>query len=316
MDDSISPPSARLQGSPPIVFVGGSGRSGTHVIAELLDRHPRYLSVPIEARFHAKPRGFPDLLAGEVDRSEFVAKLERFWWKRIPAGAFMPALMPHTPLGRGERGLHRLMARERFDAAVERFEGAFEADREAACRALFLELLWPLVTEAGNHGMVEMTTDNVIQGATLARLFPEARFILTVRDGRDAGSSKVARRQRSHHPTDPFSGVDWWLDRMQRVERGLAGIPPERVLVVGLDTLVGGDERERAYGEILAFLALPDRRRIRAYFDERMNPANAHRERWREGLSEAEQERLTDHYAAALDELDATAPALRSALDS
>ncbi len=317
MTDALTDPRSDLGKSPPLVLIGGSGRSGTHAISELLDRHPRYEAVPIEARFHAKPRGFPDLLAGEVSRDEFVHKLRNFWWQRIPAGSFMPALMPRTPLGRGDRGLHRLMNKDRFDAAVDRFEAAYADDAAAACRALFLELLWPIAAEPGRPGLVEMTTDNVIQGATLSRLFPEAKFVLTVRDGRDAGSSKVARRQRSHHPTEAFSGVDWWLERMRRVEAGLAAIPPGRVHVVVLDLLVG-DARDELYAGLLRFLDLPDKPRIHRYFDAKMNPRRAHRERWREGLDDGEQASLTDHYLAALDELETagsrTAPLLRAAL--
>ena len=30
-----------------LVFVGGTGRSGTHVLARLLGRHPRFAEVPI-----------------------------------------------------------------------------------------------------------------------------------------------------------------------------------------------------------------------------------------------------------------------------
>ena len=40
----------------PIVFVGGTGRSGTHVIADLLGRHGHLRSIPVECRFHVEPR--------------------------------------------------------------------------------------------------------------------------------------------------------------------------------------------------------------------------------------------------------------------
>jgi hypothetical protein len=163
-----------------------------------------------------------------------------------------------------------------------------------------------------------MTTDNVTQAGTLGPLFPEAKFVLVVRDGRDAGSSKVARRQRAHHPTDPFSGVDWWLERMRRVEAGLRELEPARLLILGLDAFVG-PEREPSYERLLRFLALRDRRRIRGFFEEGMSPERAHRSRWREGLPPAEQERLTAHYAAALDRLEAEgsrcAPILRAVFE-
>ena len=46
-----------------LLFIGGTGRSGTHALAQLLGRHSRFADVPIEARFHCNKRGMPDLLA-------------------------------------------------------------------------------------------------------------------------------------------------------------------------------------------------------------------------------------------------------------
>jgi hypothetical protein len=37
-------------------FVGGTGRSGTHILSYLLDRHSRFHGVPIECRFHRNLR--------------------------------------------------------------------------------------------------------------------------------------------------------------------------------------------------------------------------------------------------------------------
>ena len=44
--------------APPVVFVGGTGRSGTHVLARLLARHHRLFMIPVEVRFHVEERGF------------------------------------------------------------------------------------------------------------------------------------------------------------------------------------------------------------------------------------------------------------------
>ncbi len=49
-----------------LVFIGGTGRSGTHVLSRLLSRHDRFGLVPVEVRFHTDADGFPGLLAGEV----------------------------------------------------------------------------------------------------------------------------------------------------------------------------------------------------------------------------------------------------------
>ncbi len=302
---------------PPIVFVGGTGRSGTHVLATLLGRHPFYADVEIEARFHAKPRGLPDLLDGEVTVQQFVRKLRRFWWYRVAAGEPLPAILPRVPLGRSVRGLHKVMPQQRFDRAVKRFERRWARDPEMASRRLFLDLLWPIAARAGKPGLVEMTTSNMQRARTLHRLFPEAKFVHIIRDGRDSGSSKVAKRQKRKHPGDAVEGFEWWFDRIERIERGIATVPPEKVLHLSLDAMVAGD-RDQAYGSLLAFLGIEDEPRMREYFDTQVTEQNASRDRWRRGLSEREQAELTGRYERALEAMEqrgfASAPVLRDRL--
>ena len=298
------PAAANATSLPPrIVFVGGTGRSGTHVLAELLGRHPRWALVPVESRFHVNPGGFPDLLGGSVDREQFEHKLRRFWWRRIPAGETAPALLPGIALGRQTRGLYKAIDEDGFQGALERFT-AGDAPQEVACRRLFLDLLWPLVEAEDKFGLVEMSTHTVAQAPLLARLFPDSRLIHIVRDGRDAGSSKVAKRQKRSHPRDAAEGVEWWFGRLERAEQAVAEAPDDYVLTLSLDELALGD-REGAYGELLRFLNVPDRRRMRRFFDRHMNAENANRGRWREGLSAAEEQAVTERYERALADLEA-----------
>ena len=286
----------------PLVFVGGTGRSGTHVIADLLDRHSRFHSVPIECRFHTNPQGFPDLLEGRVTKDQFLRKLTKFWWYRIRAGEPFAAVLPKLPMGRQTRGLHKVVPHERFDAAVLEFDAAYEADPVAACRGLFLELLMPLADEAGKPGLVEMSCFTVAQAPTLVRLFPEAKIVHTVRDGRDAGSSKVSERQKREHPRDARQGVEWWAGRLAEAEAGARAVPAGVLLTISLDELVGG-EREQSYSRLLDFLGLPDEPAMREFFEAEMTPENAHRDRWREGLSEPEQAEVASAYENALDRI-------------
>jgi hypothetical protein len=298
----------------PLLFVGGTGRSGTHVVAALLDRHPRYHAVPIECRFHVNPRGFGDLLAGRASKRQFLRKLRGFWWYRIRAGEPLPALLPRLPLGRQTRGLHKIVPRERFEGAVERFDASFDRAPEAACRELFWELLGPLAEEAGKPSLVEMSCFTVAQAPTLLRLFPAASFIHTVRDGRDAGSSKVSRRQKREHPREVREGVEWWAARLAEAEAGARAVPAERLLTISLDELIG-PEGEASYARILDFLALDDEPAMRRFFDAEMTPENAHRDRWREGLDERERAEVTNAYERVIARIEGegylSAPLLR-----
>jgi hypothetical protein len=159
-----------------------------------------------------------------------------------------------------------------------------------------------------------MSSDNVAQGPTLVRIFPDAKLIHTVRDGRDAGASKVTKRQKRHHPRDGLQGIDWWAERLSRIDEAAREIPPERLLVISLDELAYGD-RELQYGRLLDFLELDDEQPMREYFDREVTAENAHRDRWQDGLSPAAREELRRHYERTLDRLAAEgvhcAPELR-----
>ncbi len=288
---------------PDLIFVGGTGRSGTHVLSQLLGSHTRYGRVPIECRFHCNPQGFPDLLNGRVGPEAFLRKLQKFWWRRIRAGEVAPVLAKRLAFGRKVRGLHKIVPRERFDAAVSEFERTYPLNLELACRNLFLDLLWPLTAEQEKPGLIEMSCFTIAAGPTLQRLFPESKLIHSVRDGRDAGSSKVSKRQKRSHPRDGFEALRWWEGRLRNIERGVEALPDRsKLLCTSLDELVAGD-REGEYARVLDFTGLEDEPEMRRFFDQEMSADAAHKERWRDGLDPDQQRAVTFEYEKTLDRL-------------
>jgi hypothetical protein len=290
---------------PPLVFVGGTGRSGTHVLAQLLSRHDAFGLVPVEVRFHTDPEGFPGLLAGEVSPREFVRRLRGFWWR-----GFQTSRM---------RGMYRFVDRERFDAAVERFEAGCGDDLEAACRALFYDLLWFRAGDEDAVGLIEQSTDNVARAPTLRRLFPEARFIHVVRDGRDASASRVAQTRGLIRPRTRAQGIAWWEERIRAIEAGAAAVPPERLLTMSLDELLRMPRARAALRPMYRFLGVPPTKRTRRYFRRRMTREEANTERWRRGISGRKAREIEGLYAGALDRLEREgarcAPLLRYAFE-
>ncbi len=304
--------------NPDILFVGGTGRSGTHVISQMLANHSHYARVPIEARFHVNPQGFPDLLSGQVSPEQFLRKMRRFWWRRIRAGEVAPVVARRIAFGRKVRGLHKVVEKARFDAALDEFDRASQGDLDLACRNLFLDLLWPIAAAEGKPGLIEMSCFTIAESPTLVRLFPEAKLIHTVRDGRDAGSSKVSKRQKRSHPRDGSEGLRWWEGRLRKIEAGVRELPADSLLTVSLDELVDGD-RERVYGQLLSYLDLEDEPAMREFFDQEMSASAAHRERWRQGLTLEQQEALVREYEKTLGRLEREgfhcAPELRRAYE-
>jgi hypothetical protein len=310
--------SASTESPADLVFVGGTGRSGTHIVSYLLDRHSRFHGVPIECRFHCNPKGLADLVQGRTDPDDFLRKLRGYWWHRVRIGERAYVKARWRALGRGRvRGLHTIVDREAFAAAADRFERTHGDDLLAASRTLFYDLLGPLAERAGKPVLVEMSCFTIAAADGLARIFPEARFVHSVRDGRDSGSSKVSLRQKPHHPIDVSSGIEFWADRLRQAERGVRGMEAadrERLRVISLDELVWSD-RDRAYAELCEFLGVADEPAMRAFFDAEMSADAAHRERWRKGLTDAEQAEIVRLYEAALERLEGEdyhcAPVLR-----
>jgi hypothetical protein len=238
-----------------------------------------------------------------VTPDRFVKRLRGFWWR-----GFQTSRM---------RGMYRFVDRERFDAAVERFQESHADDLEAACRALFFDLLAFRADEG--RGLVEQSTDNVARAATLHRLFPEARFIHVVRDGRDASASRVAQTRGLIAPRTRRQGIEWWEERVRAIEQGAAALPADRLLTVSLDELLRMRQGRAALRPVFRFLGLSPTKRTRRYFRNRMTREEANTERWRRGISAGKAERLEALYSQALDRLEASgarcAPLLRHSFE-
>jgi hypothetical protein len=294
-----------------LVFVGGTGRSGTHVVAHLLGHHSWFHAVPIECRFHCNPKGLADVVEGRATPDEFVTKLRRFWWHRVRLGERATirlrrlggARLPDA--GQKVRGLHLIMGRDRLEEAIARFEAASTRDVLQASRDLFYDLLWPLAEAEGKPALVEMSCFTIAAAPGLGRIFPDAQFVHAVRDGRDSGSSKVSKRQKRHHPTDARSGVQWWEGRLAQAEEGVRGLhdAESRLATISLDDLVWGD-REAAYERLIGFLGIQDEQGMREFFEREMNAGAAHRERWRDGLDRDEQAAVEAAYMEALERIE------------
>ena len=109
-----------------LVFVGGTGRSGTTVLSHLLGRHSRFRAVPIECRFHCNPKGLADVVGGRATVDEFLRKLRTYWWYRVRIGS--RALVPVGVVGRARVAANRLRwrLRPRRGGAEPRVRGLHE----------------------------------------------------------------------------------------------------------------------------------------------------------------------------------------------
>jgi hypothetical protein len=247
------------------VFVGGTGRSGTTIVAKLLGSHPAYEMIPTEVRFIGDRGGLCDLVEGRVPLRRFKRDiLGRWFYREVKDGT--------------ARGLHLFMDREPVERAVESLKRELRSDPWAAGRAFAHRLLDPVATASGARGWIEMTPANVQVAPSLLRLFPDMQLVHSVRDGRDVACSVAPL---IWGPNDVDEALDWWADQLEQAFTACESLPPDRVLTVRMEDLVV-HEREREYARLLAFLGLDNDPAMRAFFASRVSAERAHIGRWAE----------------------------------
>lgn len=202
-----------MAGSPPPLIVLGVRRSGTTLLRVMLDRNPA-VAVPDESYF------VPQLARrhrGVVDRAAFVDDLRRLQtlveWELSP-DEVAERLRPGMPTG------------EAIAAVFEAYAAERGKTRWGDKTPLYMQHL-PL----------------------LERLFPSARFVHLIRDGRDAALSFLSVPEGIMtagwgHPRDAVGFACQWATEV-RAARALGGrVGPERYLEVRYEALVSDTESE------------------------------------------------------------------------
>ncbi len=261
------------------VFIGGTGRSGTTIVARLLGAHPAYHAIPIEVRFLVDPGGLCDLAEGRTTYRKFKRKMLRRWFYR--------------EIRNGEtRGLHELLDRETLEAALHRLDRELATEPWKAGGDFVHRLLDPMAAGDDAQGWLEMTPPNALAAPSLLRLFPDMKLLHVVRDGRDVACSVALA---IWGPDDVDEALDWWADRL---EKGLAAgnrLPPDRVLVIQMEDLVK-DDREREYTRLREFLELDDDPAMRAFFESTVSGDRAHIGRWVDQVPASRRPAFEAHY--------------------
>ena len=197
---------------------------------------PRFADVPIEARFHCNKRGMPDLLEGRITLRSYLEKLRGFWWHRVRVDG-QPArpLQPAAP----ERVRRRRRSASRPATPTIR-DRRLPARCSSTCSG-----------RSPSGGQAGPGRDVLAQrpgGADDMRLFPEAKIVHALRDGRDSASSVTGKTWGPARSAPGSAGGRIACARSRRGVRGSedgAGLrdPADRFRVVLLDDLVGHHAR-------------------------------------------------------------------------
>lgn len=292
------------------VFIGGTGRSGTTILLNLLNRHPDFhASMPREIKYLTSRHGLVDLALTRplAIEENLKAKRNNLIARVLPLlGRSKLSLFEKEVLGpwwsetgkKGNvRGLVQGITREELVQEFERFRVGYEVDRITASRALFESLSRAQMKDGVTRYFGDSTPVNIMQADLINMLLPRSKFIHVIRDGRDVASSVVKEKWG---PSEHFAALDWWKKRIVTGQLALSKIKTENKLELRIEDLVI-HRREETLERIKNFLELPNHARLEKYFEEEILPEKLHAGRWKSEPVNAT--KFSARYQAILQEL-------------
>ena len=285
------------------IFIGGTGRSGTTVLGDLLNEHSQIrTSNPTEIKFLANRGGFLDVVFGSMTSNvenrekvslihwrtyrerkardkaarekrylEFTSKLWAKWWQ-------IDAPPPHGP------GLQAGISREVFEALLNNFYKRMNGNTAKAARKFLDSFIASQSGRKGERYWAETTPMNISYARRLLQIYPEAKFIVMRRDPRDVIASLL---KKDWGPKTPLEGVEWIEARLRADQEALAFIPSNQVLTLHLEDLVS-ENFEVSYAKLLAFLEIADEPGLREFHRSKMTAENASSGRWKSEIDTPE----------------------------
>ena len=285
------------------VFVGGTGRSGTTVVGDLLGNHSKIrTSTPIEIKFLTNKSGLVDVVfgysseieksAGKVsilnfrtyrkrkrkERERFTKILSEFnryiwekWWD-------IDAPPPHG------RGLISGISKENLEKLLNQLDRDLKLNRKWAARRFMRAFICKQFGAGDEIYWVETTPMNIPEANKLQELFPNALFINMVRDPRDVIASLLTKKWG---PTTPLEGLEWIEARLLAGHEALTSVKPEKKITIALEDLAI-NSREATYKKLLGFLKVTDEPAMQNFFTKSMTPDAATSGRWKGEIDSAE----------------------------
>jgi hypothetical protein len=188
------------------IFIGGCPRSGTTLLGTVLGAHPQCCPVP-EAQFKIEP------LSG-LPRDPKPAQALRALQKALRSPRFHSWKSAAQKLGQGDIG-QAVSYAELIDRLVTAYAGI-----------------------AGKHQAthwIDGTPSNKNFLPTLLQMFPDARAIHIVRDGRAVANSVM---RRDWGPNTVITAAYWWLGHLSHGLAAEQSLPSARIRRIHYEALV------------------------------------------------------------------------------
>ena len=255
------------------VFVGGTGRSGSTIVGDLLDHHPAItVTIPMEVRFITGNNGIADALAkagkpARLKAAELaVDRIHNRWFFRTE-----------------NVGLHTSMSREFVTEMTDRYLAHFENSPQHASQVLVYSIMEKVALGCDAERWVDTTPANARKANLITPIYPQHKVIVMVRDGRDVAASFV---HQDFGPSDVFEAVALWEKRMIKSDQAVKRCAAGMVLTLDLQDLVV-TKRDASLDLILEHCELDDSLEMRDWFNARVTPDGAHAGRWRRDFDDS-----------------------------
>ena len=277
------------------LFTGGSGRSGTTIIINMLKDHPKvHSSLPREIKYLTSRYGLLDLnfgrplsleenlkskrnsiaarvlqISGKKKKEFFLLYLNSKWWSEIGK--------------KGKpRGLVQGITKAQLEVAIKNFATYFKSDKERASRAFFYEISAAQIEKKNVKYFADSTPTNMMHANYIYKLFPNAKFINMIRDGRDVAFS-VSKEKWG--PDDAHQALTWWANRIVKAHTALNKVRPNDQMQMRLENLIVNNRKED-YLRVLNFLEIDDHDMTREYFEKNMLPQYMSQGDWKEEVKD------------------------------
>lgn len=256
------------------LFIGGTGRSGTSILGQTLGGHPQLVGIDQELRIHIDPGGALDLIhslgpnwspyvadAGIQDFLRLVGLSRKPSWWTLPAAKWggrllapkryatlrfdsdfgaptvdeaARALLASISIGESRS---RWTGTRSFAVRPKFFETAGPQDVQESARQFFDTLFTGRAHQLDKdiRGWVDHTPFNALHAERLSCVFPDAVFVLVVRDPVDVLASYMEQDWGSD---TPLLSARRLLAVMRRSEEQLSTLAAHRVLRVRLEDMV------------------------------------------------------------------------------
>lgn len=259
------------------LFSGGTGRSGTTAIVNLLNNHSQvHTSLPREIRYLTDRFGLLDLNFGRPLKLEststelrnrvlgkflfikgkskariFNERMNGRWWQEVGKKG-------------NPRGLCQAIELDFLNEQLTNFKKEKKTNLYQASIQLYFNLCSAQIKKPDIKYFADSTPANIQNGNRIIKLLPDSYFINMIRDGRDVAVSVSKERWG---PDDPLQALKWWQRRVELAHLGLERVSVDRKLNIRLEDLITY-KRDETYSLVLKFLGLADDLQLKHEFDK------------------------------------------------